>query len=38
MNIVNMLTLLKEINDPRGKGAALIARLRGCGLDVLLGN
>lgn len=38
MNIVNMLTLLKEINGSRGKGAALIARLRGCGLDVLLGN
>lgn len=38
MNIVNMLTLLKEINDSRGEGAALIARLRGCGQDVLHKN
>lgn len=35
MNIVHMLTLLKEINDSRGEGAALIAQLRGCGQDVL---
>lgn len=38
MNIVNMLTLLKEINDLRGEGAALIAQLRGCGQDVLHEN
>lgn len=35
MNIVNMLTLLKEINYSLGEGVALIARLRGCGQDVL---
>lgn len=38
MNIVNMPTLLKEINDSRGEGAALIARLRGCGQDALHEN
>ena len=35
MNIVNTLALLKEINDSRGEGAALIAQLRGCGPNVL---
>lgn len=35
MNIVNMLTLMKEINDSHREAAALIAWLRGCGQDVL---
>lgn len=35
MNIVNMLTLLKELNDSHEEGAALIAWLRGCGQDAL---
>lgn len=35
MNIVNMLTLLKEMNDSRGAGADIIARSRGRGQDVL---
>ena len=35
MNIVNIPSLLKEINDSHEEGAALIAWLRGCGQVVL---
>lgn len=38
MNIVNMLILLKEINDSRRYGAALIAQQKGCEQNVLHEN